>query len=95
MFYKPVLLGFVLNSAPETFFAEIDTCESLKQVSKQPFWIKQKTNFILLITEKFLEQDMRLQFDKNKKMQHSIRNYIFNLQIRKCKKLTSRALFQT
>ena len=27
MFYKPVFLGFVLNSAPETFFAEIDTCE--------------------------------------------------------------------
>ena len=29
---------------------------------------QQKTNFVLLITEKFVEQDMRLQFDKNKKM---------------------------
>ena len=27
MFYQPVFWDLVLNSAPETFFAEIDTCE--------------------------------------------------------------------
>ena len=59
MIYKPVFWGLVLNSASETFFAEIATCElytSKNAVSLDKKIILKK----IVITEKFVEQDMRL-----------------------------------
>ena len=77
-----MLFWFGIEFCTRNIFAEIDTCElqyririlycnvNYTQVSKYVVSLdsNKKTNFILLITEKFVEQDMRLQFDQNKKM---------------------------